>query len=852
LREAEEVSIWDCIDRARSEFEADAERAADVRARFKRMADDAQAAWKWQSDQYESMGFSRHNAEQMAGDDIREAFRRKAGEERHNFISHMGAMRRIEADVSQRPNETLNQRVERAGHEATGLFQSFAGRLNKYYSENHRAWQKMGALTNPERVRNVTRELWGEQTGDVVAAGFAKEIRAILEELRIKLNDMGANIGELDNYAFRHQHDTIRISQVGFDVWGPKIDKLQDWTKIRDPFTDRPMQGEGMPPPSEQTRMRFLKEVYDNMVFGKDSLDPSYTHAGSNIATQNSRPRVLHFKSPDAWLEYQTEFGVGSPHSAITGQIYSMVRDYTHMRAFGRSPQLGINYSEALRLQKARKAGDEKAATAIKADAELARKQMRILRGLSAAGDNSTRAHVARFMASTRMVLSSAHLDRAIWANLSDANTLHLAAKVNNLRGSDSPITRQIGLAKMMSRDDLLRAKHTMDSWTDAGGVMERWSHDTQPHQWADTLGFMSMKAQGLIDWTDRARRNYAELEWRNMAVDAHLPFDQIDQRLRTRLSEFGLTAKEWDMLRDPAHMFRTADGATFLIPTYWRESVRGIIPDNVADDILVGAQGMIASGTEMAIPTQSTMIRAFVGEGDDSLPGSPIYELRKSALAYKSFPMAFMRNQYRALMSMPDNPSRWQYGAYMLATTTVAGAVALQIADLTYGRDPQPMFMDGTLIPDLGFWGRAMLRGGGLGILGDLVVAGEGSFGGGMAEFFAGPVVGLGQDLYKLGPQNVGELVSAILTGEPVKTGFAKELGRFGKRYTPLGDTPLIGPFGRMFWDYLTILMDPEAVESLQKVAQRREQTHGNAEWWPSLSPAPKRLPDLTSAFGR
>jgi hypothetical protein len=282
----------------------------------------------------------------------------------------------------------------------------------------------------------------------------------------------------------------------------------------------------------------------------------------------------------------------------------------------------------------------------------------------------------------------------------------------------------------------------------------------------------MSMKMQGLINWTDRGRRNYRELEWRNMDVDAHLPFNQIDGTLRRRLSEFGITSKEWDMLRDPAGRFKASNGATFLIPEYWREAMRGKIPDHVAHNILVSVNGMIARGTEQAVPSQSTLIRAFLGEGDNSLAGSPVYELRKSALQFKSFPMAFMRAQY---------PS-----------------------------------------------------------------------GQGFAQYFAGPVVGLASDVYRLGPQNIGELIAAVLSGQPLKTGFAKELGRFGKNYTPLGDTPLIGPFGRMFWDQLTIILDPDAVRALDQAAQRREKNFGNAEWWPSRSPAPARLPDFAGALGR
>jgi len=829
-----------CIAAALRELEADRADDAAARERFRKLGERAQAMWKDVSDRYEQAGHPRHSAEAMAAQDVKAAFKREAGEARHSFITKMGELRRIEAEFEKNPNQNAARLAEKAHFLQLGLYKAVLGRLNRYYEENHRTWT--GALTNPDRVRNVIRELMDEPTGDQVASGFAKGVRDQIEYMRLKLNELGANIGKLDAYGVKHNHDADKITKMGFAKWSEAIDGRLNWRRIEDPMTGRPLQSEGGPKPAAAIRQRFLQEVYDNIVFGRESRDPDYNSPrGMNIARANSKERVLHFNGADDWMAYHQDFGIGSPHQVITSQLFSMTRDYAHMHVFGRSPSLGIDYYEALQLNRARKSGDAAAVGAIRDSAKHAKRMMNIMRGLQGRQGDTGRAKVGRFLATTRMVLNAAHLDRAIFANLSDANSLNMASIANNLRGSDNLISRQLGLAQMMDRDDLLRAMHVMDGHTDAAGVMERWSHDTEPAAWAERLSFMSMKAQGLINWTDRARRNYREAEWRNLAVDAGKPFSEIDPVLQRRLSEWGITPAEWDALRNPDFMFKGSRGATFLVPEYWHAAARDVIDPKLADDILLKVNAMIAEGTEQAVPSNSPWARAVLGDGGDALPGTLQFEMMKSAMAYKSFPLAFMRGQYRALMAMPDRPTRWQYGAFVLASTTVAGAVSLQLADLAYGRDPQPM-------DNVSFVGRAMARGGGLGVLGDLIaLGGGGSYGQGYADYFGGPIVSLAQEVAGLA-SSAGTGAVQLLTGEELDTKFAQKAGRFAKRNVPMMDTPLAGPFFRLFWDNLTIMLDPDAADAIQKASQRREKRTGNMEWWPVLSPTPARAPDPTS----
>jgi hypothetical protein len=67
------------------------------------------------------------------------------------------------------------------------------------------------------------------------------------------------------------------------------------------------------------------------------------------------------------------------------------------------------------------------------------------------------------------------------------------------------------------------------------------------------------------------------------------------------------------------------------------------------------------------------------------------------------------------------------------------------------------------------------------------------------------------------------------------------------------MGQTPLLGPtLDRMFWDRLTMILDPEAVNEIAKASQRRNNLNGTADFWIPGQMAPSRGPDLGNALGR
>jgi hypothetical protein len=825
------MSFFDCVQSAIDDPEVAASRERGERA---------QAMWRDISDQYERQGHPRHTAEALAAEDVKASFKKEYGEKRNRFLATVADQRKALAEVEKAQGPYLVERVETLHFEAQGIYRMALSMIDDYTRQINR--KIFGGLTNPERQLNVMREMKGQATGDEPARILASAINRANEELRLWANELGANIGFLDDFGTRHTHDRLKIVRAGFDQWFEKTRGRIDWTRVNDPLTGRPLQAKDGPPPPITSQRSFLNTVYKNIDFGRNTDDAVYGRPrGESVWRRLGQERVLHFKTADDWIDYNKEFGSATPHQAIIGHIRGMSQDIAAMRAFGPNPSLGLDFRAQVQIKKAKDANRSDLVDKLTADANHAGRVFRVVNGAPEA-DSQTLAQIAAFMSSTRHVLSSAFLDRAIIASLSDANTIRVMADTIGANGW-RVIGQQVGIVQSMSKDDMLRAKWVVDTQADPGAAMERWMQDVPPSGWAEQLSSTAMRIQGLSAWTDRARFMWSQTEWGEMAKNAGRPLSEVDPILRRRLMEHGITADEWDALRDPSTIFTAENGATFLVPAYWREATS--LPPARAREIQTKVQTMIERSMETAVPTQSPVIRAIIGEGDDSSPGSLMYELRKSGQHMKSFVMAFTRAQYTILKNLPDNASRSRHAANVLVGATVMGAVSLQLAEIVAGRDPQP-------IDNAGFWARAVARGGGLGPLTDLVSAADSPFGG-VASYLVGPTFGASQDVLNLTLGNATQATMQLLGGEPIDMNFPAELRRFLGRYTPMADTPLIGPaFQRMVLDEFYKAIDPDAMKDLETAAKRRQNLYGNAEWWKRGSPVPERAPDLASMLGR
>lgn len=808
----------------------------------------AQAMWRDRSDQYERQGFRRDMAEALAGEDVKAAFRKEAGEKRHVYLAQIAAMRRqqqrvTEAFDSGRQRSFQRNSVEQMDYAARGMVRRFHGVLRDFLQTHHR--DLMGNVTNPAQMRNFVKEMWGKSSGDPQAHALANGVKAALEDLRLMANERGANIGKLDIYGLPQSHNGAAIRRAGLNRWRDAIRDSIDWRRVEDPLTGRPMQSEDGPRPPKASQDSFLEEVFNNIVFGKEAREPVYGQPqGQAMYRALSQKRVLHFVDDEAWIAYNRQFGSGDPFKSLMTHVNHMARDIAAMTEFGPNPALGLDFQRQLAMNEAMKRGAVDDEPWLKGDGALARNMLRAWSG-PAMPTGPIASRVATFMSSTRHVLTAAFLDRAILSSLSDRVSIRLAADMIGMN-PDNVLTAHTRLmadhfaGKGEFLDDALRQQFIMDTMADPGATMARYQNEVPPAEIAEKLASGVMRLQGLSGWTDDARIAFQFSMGGHFAKYAGRPMREVDPALLREMERYGITEREWTRFADPERLYTAPNGATFLNPLHWRSTFD--TPSREVDDLFMKMQGFVEAWTERAVPTQNLMARGVLDPVAWGLPpGSLPYEGLQSVTMFKSFVAAFTVNQVRNVMSLPTAKARAEHMAKLFVGMTILGGVALQLGEIVAGRDPMDMTN-----PE--FIGKAALKGGGFGILGDIVVAGEAQFGGGFSSYLAGPLPQVATDAYSLTVGNAWEFA----TGQD--TNFATEMGRTLRRYTPGAQLPFIGPaLDRIIADQMVLALDPEAAEALAQTAQRNRTTFGRGEdWWLPGSAMPSRAPNLGAAFGQ
>jgi len=224
---------------------------------------------------------------------------------------------------------------------------------------------------------------------------------------------------------------------------------------------------------------------------------------------------------------------------------------------------------------------------------------------------------------------------------------------------------------------------------------------------------------------------------------------------------------------------------------------------------------------------------------------GTLLGEAWRFALQFKSVPIGVFRTQMEVLGEMDVHwTTKAAYFARFAASATLPAALGLQIRALLTGQDPNDM--DFTTEEGRKFWIRAALSGGGLGIYGDLITAGQTPYGRDTVSVIAGPGIGLGIDAVKsvLGQKS---FIADLADGETDRN-YGLEALQFTRRnFVPFANIWYVkGAFNRMVYDQMQEMLEPGTVD---KHIQRMERNGASYFWQPGQL-LPDRAPDLTKAY--
>ncbi|TCH65473.1 hypothetical protein [Acinetobacter sp. ANC 4862] len=191
--------------------------------------------------------------------------------------------------------------------------------------------------------------------------------------------------------------------------------------------------------------------------------------------------------------------------------------------------------------------------------------------------------------------------------------------------------------------------------------------------------------------------------------------------------------------------------------------------------------------------------------------------ELGRTLFQFKGFPLAYMFRIGHRAFAQGDIKSRVTFLASLLAYQTLAGALIVQTQNLANGKSPEPVFT-------IDFFGKSILKGGGLSFLGDIMSSLSDPTGRSASDFISGPLIGQGM---KLGMLLTG-MGNNIIEGK--ESTRMMEVANALKSNIPLQNlwySKLV--VDRMLYSKMQNMIDPDYLPR----TQQRLENLGNSYWW-------------------
>lgn len=678
-----------------------------------------------------------------------------------------------------------------------------------------RALQFLFDIENPQMTRDLAKEVFAKGdggTGNKLAVQAAKAWEQTVGAMRQRFNNAGGDVGQLEYGYLPQASDQGRVLAAGKDAWVAKTLPRLDRSRYVQP------DGRLM---NDAELTDFLSAAWETLSSGGlNKIAPGQFRGSGMRANRGSQARQLHFRDGEAYVDYMSEFGQGSLYDSMTSHITGLSRDIALIERYGPNPEHQMRVQFDLAEQQ---------------DGGLRRSMVNtpegywnVLSGKSGAMQNAA---LARIGADIRNINTASKLGRAVWASISDIPTYFLTVGYNklpywqalkNIGGQLSKENRQFLDAHGLIAESLV-------------SDLNRFSGDHIRNNWSGKVANSVMKLSFMTAWTDSMRRAFQMTMMGGIGRMAGKRWSELTEWDRAHMQRKGITEQDWEVINQA--QLTEYRGQQYLTP----EAIMATGHEN-ASQLVSKVLGLIRDESEYAVINPDLATRAAQTWGGQQA-GTIGGELARSVMQFKSFPFAMISRHYRRMLNAPKGldgapavANRLTYGTALLLGTTVAGGIAFQIKEMLSGRDPVGV--------DTGrFWTEALLQGGGLSIVGDMLFQDPretpGGFTGAVLGNVAGPTAGTVGDLLGLATENAWRAA----TGDDLNIGAgAARAVRSTIPYQNLWW--LSGAIDHTFFHALQENLSPGYLSRVQRRAQRQ---HDQDYWWQLGTGLPDRAPDLS-----
>lgn len=706
----------------------------------------------------------------------------------------------------------------------------------------------LGLFADAEKSAALVRELHGEDSGIPEAKVAAKQFHEVAERMRQRFNRAGGDVGRLDDWSVPRSHSQLKVAR-NKDQW---IADHVSWAN-----RGKYLKEDGSPMNDAELR-DFFTNAYETVATGGvNKITPGQFSGGGARANRGSESRQIHYRDADAYMQAQAKYGDRNLMDLMFSHIDRAARDIALVETLGPNPNFAMRYHTESAAQQMVTAKPEIKSAMVK----RVRNLENLYTEVAGTREPPASAGLANAFDTYRATNVAGKLGSAVITGLSDQGTMAITAKMNGMPVMQmfANEARMLNPANAEHRRIAMRAGLGIDQLI---GSLSRWGTDGlgvdgeiagRASKYSQTAATKVLQLSGMNALDGGNRRAFGATM---MDVTGSLTrrFDSLaaleagDRRIMERR---GITDQDWSVWRlaQPEDWRGAGDqvltaGSIYRIPDADIAPLAanlGVSADRLREQAATKLLGVVLDETAMAIPAPGARERAFMhGNNQRGTWGG---EFMRSFWQFKSFSVSMISKHFRRAMAQQTGWGKAGYMASLFATTTVLGAIAMQLNEIASGRDPKNMLDDEIGgVPGLRFGLAAMLKGGALSLYGDFLFSNTTQGGTSALAAFGGPLAGDVEGLL-----NLRGLSADVALGEKDPKDLGARLVQLGKGHLPGANLWYTkAATDHLIFHQMQEYFSPGYLNRMQRRAQRE---FGQSYWWEPGEATPARAPDFGAA---
>jgi hypothetical protein len=598
---------------------------------------------------------------------------------------------------------------------------------------------------------------------------IADAIRKAQKRLLLRKNRAGAFINEIPNYVTRQTHNSALLRDAGAEAWINDILPLLDEEAT---FGDLP---------DGKRRREFLLKTYNALVTGvhqktdqvrgvEGSADPLTGFKGqANLAKKLSSERVLHFKNGSSAFKYANKYSGKNLMQSVLDGFSHDAQSLSLMEAFGTNPRAMLD----------RLLDDMGKMLAKDPTIKFGRRQKNTLKRQFDELDGSTRnvgatdayklgVDWSAISASFRAIENITKLGYAVFTSFGDLVTRAQFLQDSTGRGFFSSYATSLrDVFRLFPSSKHKELSYLLDVGAEAiiGDVHARFGADDPLPGRMSKLQQGYFKLNGMYFWNNAMKTGIARVLAADMVSHVGKSFSSLPVGVQNILKHYNLGESELALFRGLD--MKAADGRKYFVAAlvddipderldvYIRDSMGTLnitdeVRQGIRDDLRTRVSTYYTDSVEAAVPTPGARERSILNQG--YARGTLVGEVIRMMTQFKGFPTSYitkglMRTYYARRAS---GQSGYLGVAQLVVGMTVMGYVSGAVKDVLRGRTPMAVFDEDTYLRGDTFT-RALLSGGGMGILGDFFFAEYDRYGRSLQADLMGPAFGTANEMFKI-----------------------------------------------------------------------------------------------------